>query len=504
MNPPSYTRQKYLLAILVFLYVIIITRPWDLYFLNDDFVHIPLSTKTIWVHFFFFRPIANIITAIEVKLYGNNPFGFHITSILLHIATSYFVTLLANTLLQRYGNPERYPHAGFLIGCLFFIYPFHSEPLLWVIGRISIIASLFYVLSLIFFLKSTKWYYQVISVLIFIPALFTYEISWTLPLVITALAITDRYKTKMNWLATVRSILPHWIVFALFLGLRSALLHRVFTEYDVEKSDLNILTLIANFFRLVARTAVPPHQSTTVFMIAFLIVAAALMILAIYLFKKKALTAAHVLLACILGITYLPVISFGIDTHGTEGERYLYLPSIFWIILLVWMLYDLPSRTRMLAFTFIFVFYASSLASSAKVYQHASHIARTIMQSVHPPVPVKNIVAVNVPANYKGAMIYRIPFDFDKPLRWMRPDIQFDSAIAIVAPRTYEKIPDTIHEIKYQDLPSTQLPLRKTGTGTIQIEYNGETIPYSPSTDMLLFFPPGKPGIIVYPEKPAS
>src|SRR5262249_49407018 len=131
----------------------------------------------------------------------------------------------------------------------------------------------------------------------------------------------------------------------------------------------------------------------------------------VYLIKKKALATIHILTACILCITYLPVVSIGIDTHGTEGERYLYLPSVFWIMGLVWLLYEVPIKLRTPIFIALFTLYANSLASAAKNYQHASHIARVIMKAIAPPAPVKNIVVVNIPANYKGALIYRMRFE---------------------------------------------------------------------------------------------
>jgi dolichyl-phosphate-mannose--protein O-mannosyl transferase len=37
-------------------------------------------------------------------------------------------------------------------------------------------------------------------------------------------------------------------------------------------------------------------------------------------------------------ISYVPYLSIGIDTHGVEGERYLYLPSMFFCIWLVYVL----------------------------------------------------------------------------------------------------------------------------------------------------------------------
>ncbi|MBO9203295.1 MULTISPECIES: glucosyltransferase domain-containing protein [Niastella] len=496
-NPPSYTKLKFFVATLLLVFVILVTRPWDLYFLNDDFIHIPLSTQTIWVHFTFFRPIANMVTAAEVWLYGNNPLGFHITSLVLHIMVTFSVMALTRALLKKYSSPIKYEHAPFLIGCLFFIYPFHSEPLLWVIGRIAMIATLFYVLSLIFFIRATAWYHYALSIVFFIPALFTYEISWTLPLLITILAITDRYLYKKNWRATVGSFAPHWIVFGLFVTIRSLLLNQVFTRYEVEGRSMDILTLAGNYFRLIARTIAPPAQSTTLFITGFAVLAAGFTILVVYCIKKKAFTTLPILLTCLLLITYLPVITFGIDTHGTEGERYLYLPSVCWLILLVLLIYATPPKFKTGLLAFLFITAATTLAIEARYYQHASRVAKNIITTINPPSPIKNIIALNLPANYKGAMIYRM--GYPEAVRWMRPEIQFQDAIIEPAARTFDKVSDTLRTLVPSQLPATGLSFQQTGPDSLLIDYNNKKIQYSPKTDLLLYFPTGQPGVLIYP-----
>jgi hypothetical protein len=494
-NPPSYTRYKFIVATLLFVYVILVTRPWALYFLTDDFVHIPLSTQTIWVHFSFFRPVANIVTATEVWLYGNHPLGFHLTSLLLHIADTFLVVALTRNLLKKYSTLDKYQQAPFLIGCLFFIYPFHSEPLLWVIGRVSMIATFFYLLSLLFFIRATAWYQYALSVLFFIPALLTYEVSWTLPLVITILAIADRYQYKKSWPVTIGALTPHWLVFGLFLTIRTLLLKRVFTAYDLEGHSLKPITLLLNGFRLFARTLAPPAQNTSLFIIGFAIATALLTLLVVYCIKKKTFNTFHILTACFLCITYMPFVTFGIDTHGTEGERYLYLPSVFFLMLLALLLYELSAKIRTRIFAAIFIVYAGMLAFLAHNYQHASLIAKSIINDINPTSPIKNIIALNLPINYKGAMIYRM--GYPQAVRWMRPDIQFDSAIVVPAPRTFEKIPDTLRTLT--TLPATGLSFQPTGTDSLLIDFNNKKIPYSPKTDLLIYYPPGQSGVLIYP-----
>ena len=114
------SQNRVLIGALFFVYFILVIQPWELFFLNDDFIHIPLSTKTIWVHFQFFRPVPNLVTSLEIRLFGTDPLGYHITSILLHIITTILVIKLFRALSTTYGYAEKYRNTDFIAGCLFF------------------------------------------------------------------------------------------------------------------------------------------------------------------------------------------------------------------------------------------------------------------------------------------------------------------------------------------------------------------------------------------------
>ena len=490
---------KYTFAILLFIYFILIVQPWNLYFLNDDFVHIPLSEKTIWVHFQFFRPVANIITSVEVKLFGTNPVGFHITSILLHLIITYYVGILCKLLINKYGDPLKYRHAAYAAGCIFFIYPFHSEPIMWIIGRISMIATLFIILCIIFFLKRSKRvYFYSLSIAAFILALFSYEIAWVVPGFITLFTIIDHYKIKKDFRKNVLYVIPFWILLGLFLLVRYLMLQQLLTEYELLGRNMSLSSFIANFFRLFARTLAPPTENTVTFIALFLVLALCLFGLIIFIIKSKSIKTVHILLASFLVVSYIPTIPLGIDTHGSEGERYLYLPSVFWILLFTLCVFELRDQMCRIVFCGVMLIYAFLFASAAGNYKHASVVAKNILSLIPDQSRFKKLVAVNLPSNYKGAMIYRS--GFKEAIQWIYPNSGIDSVIVIAAKRTYKKIILPFKTLEQDELPNDAIGSLKIDNVHHVLSFDNYSVTYNSKKDLLIFFNITGKGMILYPE----
>jgi hypothetical protein len=60
-------------------------RPFNLYFLADDFLHIPESAKNIWLQRNSLRPIGNIFLHEDYWFSNKNVLGYHIPNLLLPI-----------------------------------------------------------------------------------------------------------------------------------------------------------------------------------------------------------------------------------------------------------------------------------------------------------------------------------------------------------------------------------------------------------------------------------
>ena len=70
---------------------------------------------------YIYRPITNLTYWIDLRLFGPNPFGFHLENLLWHTAT----TLVVLVLLRSLWPTE--PKVAFMGSVLFAVHPIHTE-----------------------------------------------------------------------------------------------------------------------------------------------------------------------------------------------------------------------------------------------------------------------------------------------------------------------------------------------------------------------------------------
>ena len=98
----------------------------------------------------------------DSQLYGVSPWGFHLTNVLLHAAT----TVLLFLVLWRMTG-DLWPSA--LVAAVFAVHPLQVESVAWVAERKGLLAGLFFVLALGAYLQyvrrgsSRTWYAIVVA-----------------------------------------------------------------------------------------------------------------------------------------------------------------------------------------------------------------------------------------------------------------------------------------------------------------------------------------------------
>jgi tetratricopeptide (TPR) repeat protein len=115
----------------------------------------------------FWLPATWISYAFDYRLWGLDPFGFHLTSLVLHALNSLLVVILVVRLLQcaRAGKTDSDVHpvlagSGILIsggvaGALFGLHPQHVESVAWITERKDVLNAFFFLLSLLCYLSYT-------------------------------------------------------------------------------------------------------------------------------------------------------------------------------------------------------------------------------------------------------------------------------------------------------------------------------------------------------------
>lgn len=80
------------------------------------------------------RPLMSLSLALDRRLWGLNPFGFHLTNLLLHLLCCSGVYLLGLRLLRSFG-------AAFSAALLFAVHPVHAEAVSALLGRSDLMAA---------------------------------------------------------------------------------------------------------------------------------------------------------------------------------------------------------------------------------------------------------------------------------------------------------------------------------------------------------------------------
>ncbi len=116
---------------------------------------------------------------LEHKLWGLAPFGYHLVNLLLHTG----VVLLLWRLLLRLGVP-----GAWFAAAVFAVHPLHVESVAWVMGRKDILATVFYLSSVLAYIRFTEMprgrrrgKHYLLAMALFVLGLLSKSIIVTLP-----------------------------------------------------------------------------------------------------------------------------------------------------------------------------------------------------------------------------------------------------------------------------------------------------------------------------------
>lgn len=93
-----------------------------------------------------YRPLRTLSYAFDYALWGLNPAGYHITSIILHALVSITLYFLISRLLKI-------PTVAFLGSLVFALHPVHIEAVAWISSRADLIGMLFLNLTLLAYIR---------------------------------------------------------------------------------------------------------------------------------------------------------------------------------------------------------------------------------------------------------------------------------------------------------------------------------------------------------------
>ncbi len=288
-----------------------------------------------------YQPLTTLMFAVEYQLFSLDPFWFHMTSLLLHLAN----TLLLFIIFQYFF---RYRWQAFLTAILFGLHPLQVETVSWISARSTLLCFFFMFLSVLYYLKyhhekDKKPSFSVLSVLFFLLSLFSKSASLFLPVLL--LLIDYFKKEKIRW-RNLANKTPYFVL-ALIFGLvtffsraETDMISKISTYYTffdrifiVAYSILLYLKNILFPVELSAYYAYPLKETGNLHWLYYVALPSvlALLVAAIIHYKNKKL----MLGLSIFLLPVIPVLQFFPTLKFIAADRYVYfaLTGVFFLII---------------------------------------------------------------------------------------------------------------------------------------------------------------------------
>jgi len=164
-----------------------------------------------------YHPLTTLSYAIEYSIAGESPWIYHLNNLVFHLINTWFVFLLIKKLFRGKEIP------ALLVAALFALHPMHVESVAWVSERKDVLYTLFYLLSLIFYLKyleTGRIREYILTALFFVMSCFSKSAAVTLPVLLFALDYLWKRPLKINMVVEKIPLFLVSLIFGL-LAIRS-------------------------------------------------------------------------------------------------------------------------------------------------------------------------------------------------------------------------------------------------------------------------------------------
>src|ERR1051325_7928664 len=171
------------------------------------------NLKTIFSQQFVgnYQPVTMLSYMIEYKLWGLNPFGYHLMNLFFHLLGAFFVFLIIKKLS---GNDL----IAFITSLLFGIHPLHVESVAWVAERKDVLYGFYFLWALYLYILYTKQEkqfskYFLFSLMLFVLALLSKAQAVVLPVVFCAVDFLMKRKFSKK---TILEKVPFFVLAVAF------------------------------------------------------------------------------------------------------------------------------------------------------------------------------------------------------------------------------------------------------------------------------------------------
>lgn len=372
--------------------IVALRRALGVYFLSDDFILVRFGSEWTAAAFRhamthgggdgFFRPLGYASLALDARLSGSNPMGWHAISLAIHSANAVLVLLMARRLGASIAA------AGFA-GALFAVHGIHPEAVVWIAGRFDLVATFFLLAGLFLFTMTggrNRISPHVAALACFALAALTKEAAFIFPLLVAGYALAKRQSLRPTaWYFALAATLfaYRWSLFGGIGGYVNPATGR--------PAALSLgwgSTLKAVAVRLWTSLYFPLNWSRDASLPLLLaLLAVAYMAAILWLGARSRPTRMIWLAAASILVCTIPVLSLLAGSAALAGSRVLYLPSVWFAILLALAVDGVPGRVRYLAAAVVLLFQFAMLQHNLGFWEAASSQVKTECATGAPALP---------------------------------------------------------------------------------------------------------------------
>jgi len=297
----------------------------------------------------YYRPVFSSSLIMDAKIWGNSNFGFHLTNVFIHSVSTvllyFLILLLFKELKSGPGDSE-----AFLGSMLFAVYPIHVESVSFISARGDILALMFFLFCLIFYILSYRnYFYILLAGASFYLSFLSKEVAFSFPLIILGFDLISR---RLRSRASIIKYIVIGILVIIYFNLRwgsienslNILNSAIYRETGGSPGALEFIAMFLGAYlfyiwKLVFPYdlnhfigAVPAGDALTI-IISGLLIAGVISVFIISFRKKENITAFSLLW---IFATLGPAVLIAIYPLAATrfAERFLYVPSAAFCMLL--------------------------------------------------------------------------------------------------------------------------------------------------------------------------
>jgi len=299
----------------------------------------------------YYRPIFVLYLMLGWHLFGTSAVGWHLINILLHMTVAYFVFAI----LEKVSRDLR---VAAIATALFAVHPLRSESVAWISGVTDLLLAAFLLPSLLLYLRYREQgdrKHLVGALGLFLLAAFTKEPALALPIFIGAYEVLIADQESPIRIRLRKALLfgaSFFVLAAFYFCVRRYVLGFFFNDLSFRSYPRNqvFLTIPLVIWKYIGLLLWPYNLSLfhevilvkSALELRFLLPAAGLVVIAYGLWQLRNSTVARFAILW-FAINLLPVLN--LSAFGQEflvQERYVYLPSIGFSLLVAMVLVKLP------------------------------------------------------------------------------------------------------------------------------------------------------------------